>query len=100
MGMHTEAGAPLRCWHFGGDEAKNIHLGGGFQDATAADPVGFKGKRDLSKEDLPWARSPVVAAFVASEGSGVGSVEELPSWFARQVAEIVARHGVEIMQAW
>ena len=33
--MHAEAGAPLTTWHFGGDEAKNIKLGAGFQDVNA-----------------------------------------------------------------
>lgn len=32
MQMHEEAGVPLKTWHFGGDEAKNIRLGAGFQD--------------------------------------------------------------------
>lgn len=30
--MHKEAGMPLTTWHFGGDEAKNIRLGAGYQD--------------------------------------------------------------------
>ncbi|MDN6072177.1 MAG: carbohydate-binding domain-containing protein, partial [Enterobacterales bacterium] len=30
--MHKEAGQPLTTWHFGGDEAKNIRLGPGYQD--------------------------------------------------------------------
>ena len=98
--MHAVAGAPLRCWHYGGDEAKNIHLGAGFQDAGATEPVAFKGNIDISQEDLPWAKSPVVQAFVASEDSPVGSVEELPSWFAQQVAGIVGKHGVSTLQAW
>ena len=50
VAMHAAAGAPLRCWHYGGDEAKNIHLGPGFQDLLAPDPVQCKGMRDLSKE--------------------------------------------------
>ena len=52
--MHEQAGAPLRCWHYGGDEAKNIHLGPGFQDVAEPEPVDFKGTRPLAgKEDLP-----------------------------------------------
>lgn len=31
MQMHDEAGVPLKTWHFGGDEAKNIRLGAGFK---------------------------------------------------------------------
>jgi N-acetyl-beta-hexosaminidase len=56
------------------------------------------GDKALAKEDLPFARSPVVAAFVAA--GGVASAEALPSWFAGQVATIAARHGVPCMQAW
>ena len=39
-------------------------------------------------------------ALIGAEGSGIGSVEELPSWFAAQVASIVGRQGVKTMQAW
>ena len=41
--MYKEAGAPLTTWHFGGDEAKNIKLGAGFQDSNTADKVEWKG---------------------------------------------------------
>jgi hexosaminidase len=30
--MHQAAGQPLTAWHYGGDEAKNIMQGGGYQD--------------------------------------------------------------------
>ena len=44
------------------------------------------------------ARSPVVQAFLQSEDSGVDSADELPTWFARQVAKIAARHGATTLQ--
>ena len=44
------------------------------------------------------ARSPVVQAFLQSEGSGVDSADELPTWFARQVAKIAASHGATTLQ--
>ena len=87
--------------HYGGDEAKNIHFGAGFQDpVSAAEVVSFKGNRDLSVEHHPFAASPAAQAFMASEANEVSSAEELPSWFARKVAEIVGRHGVQTFQAW
>lgn len=29
--MHDDAGVPLQTYHFGGDEAKNIYSGGGYE---------------------------------------------------------------------
>ncbi|MCV5919171.1 family 20 glycosylhydrolase, partial [Escherichia coli] len=63
--MHTEAGAPLTTWHFGGDEAKNIKLGAGFQDVNAQDKVSWKGTIDLSKQDKPFAQSPQCQTLIA-----------------------------------
>src|SRR5258708_35568071 len=37
--MHREAQVPLRVWHFGGDEAKNILPGAGFEARDAPDPA-------------------------------------------------------------
>ncbi len=53
--MHKEAGQPLRTWHFGSDEAKNIRLGAGYTDRVKPEPG--KGIIDQSKEDKPWAKS-------------------------------------------
>ena len=51
----------LDCRHYGGDEAKNIHFGAGFQDAgTASGSNG--GKVDLKKQDHPFAKSPAAQA--------------------------------------
>lgn len=94
--MHREAGMPLSTWHFGGDEAKNILLGGGFQDKTGTDPG--KGKIDLASQDKPWARSPQCQAQVRA--GRVHTVDELPLNFAREVSRSVAANGIATMGAW
>lgn len=96
--MHREAGLALRTWHYGGDEAKNILLGNGFQDVDAAEPVDWKGTIDQSDEDHPWEASPACRRLV--EEGEVASVEQLPSYFARHVNDLVAEHGIEGMSAW
>lgn len=94
--MHREAGAPLAVWHFGGDEAKNILLGGGFQDLSGQDPG--KGKIKLAEQDKPWARSPACRALLAERPGK--TVADLPLQFAEDVSRILARHGIATMGAW
>ncbi|WP_232477659.1 family 20 glycosylhydrolase [Caballeronia calidae] len=94
--MHREAGAPLSVWHFGGDEAKNILLGAGFQALDGTDAG--KGHVNLAAQDKPWARSPQCAALIAS--GKAASVDELPSMFAREVSQIVRANGIGTMAAW
>ncbi|QCR36772.1 beta-N-acetylhexosaminidase [Nissabacter sp. SGAir0207] len=95
--MHREAGQPLTTWHFGGDEAKNIRLGPGYQDLKApADPT--KGAIDLSKEDLPWSKSQVCQTLVKS--GGATAFDHLSSYFAIEVSKLVKAHGIDRMQAW
>ncbi len=96
--MHKEAGAPLTTWHFGGDEAKNIKLGAGFQDQNAEKKVAWKGNLDLAKQDKPFAKSPQCQALIAK--GTVSDVGHLPSYFAEQVSEIVAAKGIPYFQAW
>ncbi|WP_367987069.1 beta-N-acetylhexosaminidase [Vibrio sp. NTOU-M3] len=96
--MHQEAGAPLTTWHFGGDEAKNIKLGAGFQDVSAEEKVGWKGTIDLSKQDKPFAQSPQCQTLIA-DGT-VSDFGHLPSHFAEQVSKIVAEKGIPNFQAW
>jgi hexosaminidase len=100
IALHKAAGQPLKTWHYGGDEAKNIQLGGGYQDLkTPADQaVAWKGTIDQSKEDMPWARSPMCQAMI-KDGS-IKSVEELPSYFALEVGKLVKEHQVDRLQAW
>ncbi|ELV8697224.1 beta-N-acetylhexosaminidase [Vibrio fluvialis] len=96
--MHKEAGMPLTTWHFGGDEAKNIKLGAGFQDINATDKVSWKGNIDLSQQDKPFAKSPQCQALIAS--GAVSDFEHLPSHFAEQVSKQVVKHGIPHFQAW
>ncbi|WP_019615730.1 beta-N-acetylhexosaminidase [Psychromonas ossibalaenae] len=96
--MHNEAGMPLSTWHFGGDEAKNIKLGAGFQDINDEKKIGWKGDLDLSKQDAPFAKSPLCKAVIDSEV--VADYEHLPSYFAEKVSKIVAKHDIANFQAW
>lgn len=95
--MHKEAGMPLNTWHFGGDEAKNIRLGAGFQDKNGTIEPG-KGIIDKSIEDKPWAKSQVCQDMV-KQGK-IQDVEHLSSHFAIEVSKLVNAHGIEKMQAW
>ncbi|GKX56308.1 beta-N-acetylhexosaminidase [Leminorella grimontii] len=96
--MHKEAGLPLTTWHFGGDEAKNIRLGAGYQDINAEKKEAFKGTIDQSNEDKPWSKSQACQTMI-KEGK-VQDFEHLPSHFALEVSKIVDAHGIEKMQAW
>ncbi len=98
VAMHAEAGMPLETWHFGGDEAKNIKLGAGFQDINSADKVAWKGDIDLSKQDKPFARSPMCQTLIAN--GTVSDAAHLPSYFAEKVSEVVAKKGIPNFQAW
>lgn len=95
--MHDEAGQPLATWHFGGDEAKNIRLGAGYQDKNGKLEPG-KGIIDQSIEDKPWAKSQACQALIAK--GEVADLEHLPSHFAVEVSQMVKRHGIDGMQAW
>jgi hexosaminidase len=94
--MHKEAGQPLKTWHFGGDEAKNIRLGAGYTDVK--NPGAGKGILDLSKEDKPWAKSQVCQAII--KDGKVADMEHLPSYFGLEVSQLVKAHGIDRMQAW
>ncbi|WP_028864831.1 beta-N-acetylhexosaminidase [Psychromonas aquimarina] len=96
--MHNEAGMPLSTWHFGGDEAKNIKLGAGFQDINEEKKIAWKGDLDLAKQDAPFAKSPLCKAVIDSEV--VPDYEHLPSYFAEKVSKIVAQHDIANFQAW
>ncbi|KLV09190.1 beta-N-acetylhexosaminidase [Photobacterium aquae] len=96
--MHQQAGMPLSTWHFGGDEAKNIKLGAGFQDINAADKVDWKGDLDLSQQDKPFAKSPMCQKAIAS--GVVSDYAHLPSYFAEKVSKVVAAKGIPSFQAW
>ncbi|MEY0302562.1 beta-N-acetylhexosaminidase [Providencia manganoxydans] len=97
MQMHEEAGAPLKTWHFGGDEAKNIRLGAGFQDKNGAIESG-KGIIDKQIEDKPWAKSKACQLLI--KNGDVSDFDHLSSHFAKQVSEGLQQEGVTTMQAW
>ncbi|KWD80103.1 family 20 glycosylhydrolase [Burkholderia ubonensis] len=94
--MHADAQVPLRTWHYGGDEAKNILLGAGFQPLNGTDPG--KGRIDLAAQDKPWARSPACTALL--QRGEVKSIDELPTRFAKQVSAAVNANGIGTMAAW
>ncbi|OHX16335.1 family 20 glycosylhydrolase [Chromobacterium sphagni] len=94
--MHRDAGQPLATWHFGGDEAKNILLGPGFQDVSGGDPG--KGKVRMAEQDQPWGRSSACQAMIAK--GQLKSVADLPLNFAREASRIVANQGIATMAAW
>lgn len=94
--MHKEAGQPIKTWHFGGDEAKNIRLGAGYTDKAKPEPG--KGIIDQSNEDKPWAKSQVCQTMI-KEGK-VADMEHLPSYFGQEVSKLVKAHGIDRMQAW
>lgn len=96
--MHQEAGMPLLTWHYGGDEAKNILLGSGFQDINANPKEPDKGIIDQSRQDMPFAKSP--AAQQLLKDGLINDISELPSYFAKEVSKVLAKHGVPKMLAW
>lgn len=96
--MHYQANMPLSTWHFGGDEAKNIKRQAGFQDINATDKVAWKGNIDMSKQHAPFEKSPQCQALVAN--GTVAGFDQLPSYFAEQVAQIAASKGIAGFQAW
>ena len=96
--MHAEAKQPISTWHFGGDEAKNIHFGNGYQDINAAKKEAGKGLIDQSIEDHPWAKSQACQTFV--QKGVVKNIEHLPSYFAVEVSKIIKNNGINRMQVW
>lgn len=94
--MHKAAGQPLKTWHFGGDEAKNIRLGSGYSDKNT--PVEGTGLLDLSQQDKPWAKSQVCQTMI--EEGKIEDLDHLPSDFALNVSKQVKAHGIGKMQAW
>ena len=94
--MYADAQVPLRTWQFGGDEAKNIFLGGGFQPLNGTDPN--KGRVNLAIQDKPWGRSPACMALL--QRGEIKSIDELPTRLAKQVSAQAAANGVDTMGAW
>ncbi|WP_075533571.1 beta-N-acetylhexosaminidase [Moritella viscosa] len=95
--MHQEAGQPLKTWHMGGDEAKNIHLGNGYEQTGGS--TAWKGDKDLTKESMPWAKSPQCIAQVAAD-DGLETAHDLGPMFVKKVANIISSAGIEKTQLW
>jgi len=98
VALHNRAGQPLNTWHYGGDEAKNIKLGAGFEDVDAASKEGGKGLIELANEDHPFGRSPACNKLI--EAGDIASVKELPAWFAVKVGDMVTERAISNFQAW
>jgi len=92
--LYADAAVPLRTWHFGGDEAKNIKRGNGFTGNQAQG----KGHLDLSQEEFPFAKSPACQKLVAS--GAVDSFSALPSYWAQQTSKLAHNIGYANFQAW
>ncbi|MEE9320742.1 MAG: family 20 glycosylhydrolase [Granulosicoccus sp.] len=97
--MYAQAGATLKTWHMGGDEARNVFKGGGFQDVNDADKVSYQGDVDASAWDYPWEKSPACTAFI-DDTAGVASRDDLQPYFVKQVAQRVADAGIATFFAY
>lgn len=97
--LYTQAGVTLDVWHMGGDEARNVFTGGGFQDINASDKVSFRGDITRSDWDYPWERSPACASFI-QDTDGVSSREDLQPYFVKRLAQLVADAGIPTFYAY
>ncbi len=97
--MYDEAGAPLPIWHMGGDEARNVFRGNGFQDVNASDRVAWRGDVTIADWDLPWERSPACQSLIASNAA-LNSRDDIQLWFVREVADSVNNAGIDALYAF
>jgi len=97
--LYTQAGVTLDIWHMGGDEARNVFTGGGFQDINASNKVSFRGDITRSDWDFPWERSPACASFI-QDTDGVSSREDLQPYFVKRVSQLVADAGIPTLYAY
>ncbi len=95
--MHQRSGLPLSTWHMGGDEAKNIHLGNGYEQSGGE--TAWKGDKDLEQENMPWEKSAACTALIDSDDS-LSTTVDLGPYFVRNVADIIARNGIAGSMAW
>ncbi|MFK7860164.1 MAG: family 20 glycosylhydrolase [Granulosicoccus sp.] len=87
--MYAQAGLSLDVWHMGGDEARNVFEGPGFNDADI----------DRNEWDFPWEQSPACANFIQNTAE-VSSRDDLQPYFVNRVAQIVADAGIPAMYAY
>jgi len=97
--MYTDAGLELEVFHMGGDEAKNVLEGNGFEDVTTGGPTPWRGTTDQSLTDLPWERSPACADLIATNAN-VSDRSEITPYFIERVSEIVADAGIPALYAY
>lgn len=97
--MYTDAGLQLEIFHMGGDEAKNVLEGPGFEDLSAGGVTPWKGDTDQSLTDFPWERSPACAALIENEPS-VSDRGSITPYFIERVSQIVANAGVPALYAY
>lgn len=97
--LYSQAGVVLDVWHMGGDEARNVFTGGGFQDVNEPNKVPFRGEIVRSEWDFPWERSPACASFIA-QTEGVDSRDSLQPYFVQRVSQMVADAGISTMYAY
>ncbi|WP_164521384.1 family 20 glycosylhydrolase [Iodobacter ciconiae] len=94
--MYAEAGLQLTTWHYGGDEAKNIMLGGGY--ASAADAKPGQGIIDKKAQNFPYEKSQACQALV--KNGTVASFDGLTSWFGKEINKELVPHQINSFQSW
>lgn len=97
--MYDEAGSTLDTWHMGGDEAKNVFKGNGFEDITAGSTIPWKGDIDQSQYHYPWERSPACQQLIASD-STLNNLDDLTELFVVRLSEIVNNAGIPSLYAY
>lgn len=97
--MYNDAGATLDVWHMGGDEAKSIFKGAGFQDASDSPKIPWKGDIDASLYDFPWEKSPACQALISSDAT-LSNLDDLTPYFIEQISDIVANAGIPALYAY
>ncbi len=97
--MYDDAGVPLDIWHMGGDEARNVLLGGGFEDLSAGSVTPFRGDIDQSQFHFPYEQSPACQALIASDPT-LNNLNDLNTLFVVRTSEIVRDAGIPAMYAY
>eukprot|EP00123_Amoebidium_parasiticum_P010991 comp20450_c1_seq1/m.26014 comp20450_c1_seq1/g.26014 ORF comp20450_c1_seq1/g.26014 comp20450_c1_seq1/m.26014 type:complete len:566 (-) comp20450_c1_seq1:334-2031(-) len=98
VAMHKEAGQPLQRWHFGGDEAHNILLGGGYVNASLpAENKTDKGWVDLTNQTDPYVNSPICQKFIADKNI---TIPDLIGNLAVEVSKLLQANNVSHFLAW
>lgn len=100
--MHQEAGQPLRVYNVGADEAKNIKLGGGFQNVSfSRHPVynPWKGIIYQGHQNVPGENSQACIALIAQDPS-VHGAHDLNRYFVKRVSQIANSLNIPAIAGW